>query len=86
MAGNLSKNSYRNMLTKYPDLINMGQLQEILGVSRNAAYKLVREGKINFFRVGKLIRIPKRFLIDYIESECYNLLGESDLHCRNEEG
>lgn len=60
------------MFSQYPDVLNVGQLAEALGVGRNTAYKLLHDGTICFLRVGKKYRIPKLCLIDYIKSARYN--------------
>ena len=38
--------------------IGMRELQDVLGVGRNAAYAAVREGVVPSIRVGTAIRIP----------------------------
>lgn len=53
-----------------PDVLNMRDLQKILGVCRNTAYRLIHENRIGYLRIGKTIRIPKVHFIDYIENGC----------------
>lgn len=40
-----------------------------LGVSRNKVYDLVAEKRIPFIRLGRLIKIPRRGLEMWLESE-----------------
>ncbi len=54
------------MLKKYPDVINVEQLAEILSVSTKTCYKLVAEGKIEVIKVGRAYRIPKTKVFKYI--------------------
>ena len=56
----------------YPEIMNIGDVQEVLGIGRSMAYRLIKEGKLKCIRIGKAIRVPKKFLIDFIENLCYN--------------
>lgn len=60
------------MFMNYPDMMNVSQLQEALGIGRNMAYNLIKGNKIKSLKIGKNIRIPKAFLIDYVQQHCYN--------------
>lgn len=53
-------------LEEFPALLNISDVQEILGVGRNTAYSLVRSGKIKHLRIGKLIKVPKATLEAYL--------------------
>ena len=56
------------MFRDYPDVLTPQQVQEMLGVGQRMAYQLLREGKIQNVRMGKLYRIPKAAVIDYLYS------------------
>lgn len=59
------ENKYRT----YEDLpltMRVEDLMPVLCIGRNAAYELVRSGKIRSIRVGRSIRIPKEAVIDYL--------------------
>lgn len=60
------------MFDQYQDLLTIKDLQSALQIGRNKAYQLVSSGEIQSFRVGKVIRIPKLSVIDYVERMCYN--------------
>lgn len=60
------------MFNEYPDLLTIEAMQEALGIGRTMAYRLINGGKIQHMRIGKTIKIPKQFLIDYVHTECYN--------------
>jgi len=65
--------SSRNLqISKYPDILSIKDLQNILTVGRSTAYRLINDGSIKHWKVGKSIKIPKVFLIEYIENSCYN--------------
>lgn len=52
----------------YPDVLTPQQVQEMLGVGQRMAYQLLREGKIQNVRMGKLYRVPKAAVIDNLYS------------------
>ena len=49
-----------------PVILTTPQLAEILGIGRNAAYELVRSGKIKSVHIGRQIRIPRDSLIQFL--------------------
>ena len=58
--------SYRAMFRKYPDALTPRQVQEMLGVGYRMTYGLLRSGRIQNVRMGRLYRIPKTAVIDYL--------------------
>lgn len=61
------------MLSKYPDVLTVQQVAEVLLIGINKAYELVNLRIIGSKRIGRGIRIPKACLIDYLESSRYNV-------------
>lgn len=61
------------MLNSYPDVLNVEQLAQVLGIGQNAAYQLVNSGAIGHKRIGKSIRIPKVCVVDYLNSARYTV-------------
>ena len=59
------------MLGKYPDVLTVAQLAEILGIGKNAAYKLVNDNVIGHNKIGRKILIHRVCLIDYLNSARY---------------
>lgn len=57
---------YRAMFRHYPDALTPAQVQEMLGVGRRMTYGLLRRGEIQSVRMGRLYRIPKVAVIDYL--------------------
>lgn len=53
----------REIFRKYPDVVDVPQLCEMLGgsrpVSKKTAYRMLNAGKIKAFRIGRSYRIPK---------------------------
>lgn len=64
------------MFAKYPDVVEVNQLREMLGgISRKLAYRLLADNEIRSVRVGRTYKIPKACVIEY-------LLGEEMCHIR----
>ena len=55
-----------NLLNQYPPVLSVKQVAEILAVSHNTAYALVRSGQIHSVRVGRSYRVPLDAVIDYL--------------------
>lgn len=63
------------MLENYRDVLQIKDIMDILNIGRNSAYKLIGNGSIKSLRIGRNIRIPKAYLIDYLSGESYNKSG-----------
>ena len=57
---------YLTMFKKYPDVVSVEILQEMLGICRKNAYLLVKENKIRSARVGRSYKIPKLCVVEYL--------------------
>ena len=55
-----------NLINKYPPVLCVKQMAEILAISHNTAYELVRSRQIHNVRVGRSYRIPLDAVIDYL--------------------
>ena len=60
------------MFNDYPDVLTIEDLQIALNIGRSTAYRLIRSGDIRHLRIGKNIKIPRRYLVEYIHEACYN--------------
>lgn len=58
-----------NLENKYPPALSVKQVAEILAVSSNTAYYLIRSGEIHSVRVGRNYRIPLDAVIDYLHKQ-----------------
>ena len=56
--GNIKEN-YELMFTAYPDIVNIIQLKDMLGIGINLAYRLVRNKTIPSLKVGREYKILK---------------------------
>ena len=57
---------YLMMFPEYPDIVNITQLQSMLGISRHLAYDLINDGYIRALKIGNAFRIPKVNVIEYV--------------------
>lgn len=61
-----------------PDVLTVTQLAKVLRISKNTAYKLIREGRIRIKRLGRIIRISKHDLLIFVnghtEMQAYLIL------------
>ena len=54
------------MFQDYPDIITIIDLQAMLHIGRNAAYKLLHDNSIVSIRVGKKYIIPKASVANFV--------------------
>lgn len=57
---------YKIMFSDYPEIVSVAQMQTMLGISRHAAYDLVRNGSIPAVKIGTSFRILKLNIIKYM--------------------
>ena len=55
-------------LRDYPDVLTVYDVAEILKLGKNTAYKLVKNGNIKSHKIGRVYRIPKICLQNYLQS------------------
>ena len=55
------------MLREYPDVMNIEQMSQALGVSTKTGYGLLKSGKVACLKVGRAYRIPKVHLLTYMK-------------------
>lgn len=55
------------MLADYPDILNVRDVCLILSIGRSLCYNLLRNGEIRSLRLGHVYKIPKKFLIEFLE-------------------
>lgn len=57
-------------IARYPDVMDIGQMCEALGVSTKTGYKLLKDGKIEYLKIGRAYRIPKAHILRYLKITC----------------
>ena len=51
-----------------PKVLNVKDLAEILSVSHNTAYNLVRSGQVRNIRIGRAYRIPREAVDEFLRN------------------
>lgn len=69
--------AYSLIFRGYPDVVDVKQLCEMLGgISTKTACRILRENKIEHFKIGRIYKIPKIHVLGYLKIEGY--LPEKD--------
>ena len=67
MASRSARKPFRN----YPDIVTIPQVCEMLSISRNYAYALVKQGKLARLDLGRIIRVTKASVVELHEKSKY---------------
>ena len=54
------------MLKDYLDIMTVSEIADILYIGKNHVYELLENGAIKGFRIGRVWKIPKESLKEYI--------------------
>ena len=54
---------------KYDEVFTIKELMDYLAVGKNTAYKLLREGKIRYFKIGRVYKISKASVQEYVRTQ-----------------
>lgn len=57
-----------NKLKDYGDVLSVKDVQEILGIGRNAVYIMLKNGTLKSKKIGTKYIIPKRSVQTYLNS------------------
>ncbi|MBU3153515.1 helix-turn-helix domain-containing protein [Clostridium estertheticum] len=57
------------MFENYKDVVNIEDLTQMLDIGKNKAYELINSGIIKSFKIGKVHKIPKVWIVDYIQMQ-----------------
>lgn len=55
-------------LKDYPDVCTVKDVAEILNIGINSAYELVKNGSIRSKKIGRIYRIPKTYILEYLKT------------------
>ena len=61
------KNTNKYIFENYPDVVTVEQLASMLGISTKTAYKLVKENQIKSVCIGRIYKIPKIYVLEYLQ-------------------
>jgi excisionase family DNA binding protein len=62
-----TKEVYQLMFKEYPDILDVKQVSNLLGVSTKTVYRLLRAGSLSSLKVGREFRIPKVYVLRYLK-------------------
>jgi len=65
-----SMKNQRKLLNNLPDVMDVQQMSDFLGISTKTGYKLLNEGTINHLKIGRFLKVPKVHLVAYLNSCC----------------
>ena len=54
------------MFNEYEDMITIEDVCSMLNIGKNNAYRLLKEGKIHAFKIGRIWKITKESVEQYI--------------------
>ena len=54
------------LFKKYPDILNVDELCAALNIGKNTAYQLIKSGEIKSIQIGRVHKIPKVYLVEYV--------------------
>lgn len=57
------------LLKKYPAALSISDVAEILNVTPATVRRHIKKNDLPHIKIGRLVRIPKDFLIDYLHGD-----------------
>ncbi|NLZ83262.1 MAG: helix-turn-helix domain-containing protein [Clostridiales bacterium] len=54
------------VFSDHPDAVGVEQMSEMLGISIKTGYKLLKENKIQHFKIGRTYKVPKQNILLFI--------------------
>ena len=57
------------MFENYKDVVGIDDLMVMLGIGKNKAYSLINSGEIKSFKIGKTNKIPKVWIVEYVQNQ-----------------
>ena len=57
------------MFSNYPDILTVEELCQALNIGKNTAYQLIKNRDLKSIKIGKIHKIPKIWLIEYVLKE-----------------
>lgn len=60
------------MDTTETGLMTLDELCEMLMIGRSTAYQLMKSGSLGAFRIGRIWKIPKAGVLEYLQDQRHN--------------
>ena len=61
------KQQITRICVDYPDVMDIGEMCKVLGISKKTGYKLLKDRKIESLKIGRAYRIPKAHILGYLK-------------------
>ena len=58
------------MLNQYGDILTVPEVAEVLSIGKNRVYELLESKALKGFRIGRVWKIPRDALQEYILTQC----------------
>lgn len=58
-----------NNFEHIPDVLTIPELQKVLRIGRSTAYRLIKSSELRCIRIGRSIRIPREYVLEFIETQ-----------------
>ena len=68
-----------DMFAEYEELLTVDEACEALRLGHNMLYALLKRGALKGYRCGRIWRIPKAALVEYVREQSGILLGQQNL-------
>jgi len=56
------------MFEQYEDMVTIDDVCQMLNIGKNSAYRLLKEGKLHAFKIGRIWKISKFSVMEYVTS------------------
>lgn len=67
---------YQTYFKDCPDIMDVEQLGNILGVGKRTVYRLLKDKKIKFYKIGRTYHILKKDVLTYLNIMTKNEIEE----------
>lgn len=54
------------MFETYEDIVMVEDVCQMLNIGKNNAYRLLKEGKLHAFKIGRIWKISKSSVVEYV--------------------
>ena len=58
---------YKSVFKQYPDVLDVPQVAEAIGISTKQVYRLLNSGALNSLKIGRTFKVPKVYLLHYLK-------------------
>jgi excisionase family DNA binding protein len=62
----MTQHDLQDLYDDLPAVVNVPQAAQIIGVSERTVRTLIADGRLGHLRVGRLVRIPRHRLLEFI--------------------